>query len=302
MTQLYCENHERFLADRFVEGTCPKCSYPDARGDQCDGCGQLLDPLELINPRCKYDGNSPVKRDSRHIFLQLDKLQPEVEEWSKKSAEQGQWSRNGRIITESWFKEGLKKRCITRDLTWGTPVPLEGYDKKVLYVWFDACIGYVSITANYTKDWEKWWKGKDDVKLYQFMGKDNVPFHTVVFPASQIGTRDRNWTMLHHLSTTEYLQYEGGKFSKSRGIGVFGNNAQDTGVPPSVGQPAYTVVTMSNWKIRSGVTTSSHLGPKLETLSLFGKTLSLKTTRNFWPTSEILSTVSSNSSMRSTLA
>ncbi|KAF8545415.1 tRNA synthetases class I (M)-domain-containing protein [Trichophaea hybrida] len=233
-SQLYCENHERFLADRFVEGTCPKCSYHDARGDQCDGCGQLLDPLELINPRCKHDGNVPVKRDSKHIFLQLDQLQPEVEEWSKKSAEEGQWSRNGRIITESWLKEGLKQRCITRDLTWGTPVPLEGYDKKVLYVWFDACIGYVSITANYTKDWEKWWKSKDDVKLYQFMGKDNVPFHTVVFPASQMGTRGGNWTMLHHLSTTEYLQYEGGKFSKSRGVGVFGNDAQNTGVPPSV--------------------------------------------------------------------
>ncbi|KAI5797246.1 tRNA synthetases class I (M)-domain-containing protein [Pyronema domesticum] len=234
MTQLYCENHERFLADRFVEGTCPKCSYEDARGDQCDGCGQLLDPLELVNPRCKHDGNTPVQRDSRHIFLQLDKLESEVKEWSAKSAEDGQWSKNGRVITESWLKEGLKQRCITRDLSWGTPVPLPGYEKKVLYVWFDACIGYVSITANYTKDWEKWWRAKDDVKLYQFMGKDNVPFHTVVFPASQIGTRDNDWTMLHHLSTTEYLQYEGGKFSKSRGVGVFGNNAQDTGVPPSV--------------------------------------------------------------------
>lgn len=234
MTQLYCEKHDGFLADRFVEGTCPKCNYIDARGDQCDGCGQLLDSFELINPRCKIDGHSPIKRDSQHTFLELDKLQPELEEWTKKSSDAGQWSRNGRIITESWLKEGLKKRCITRDLSWGTPVPLPGYEKKVLYVWFDACIGYVSITANYTKEWKKWWKAKADVKLYQFMGKDNVPFHTVVFPASLIGTRDGDWTMLHHISTTEYLQYEGGKFSKSRGVGVFGNNAQDTGVPPSV--------------------------------------------------------------------
>ncbi|PWW77535.1 methionyl-tRNA synthetase [Tuber magnatum] len=234
MTQLFCEKHQGFLADRFVEGTCPKCGHEDARGDQCDTCGLLLDPFELINPRCKLDGTGPIKRDSKHIFIQLDKLQPEIEEWVNKTSEEGQWSKNGRIITESWLKTGLKPRCITRDLTWGTPVPVPGYENKVMYVWFDACIGYVSITANYTKEWEKWWKNKDEVKLYQFMGKDNVPFHTVVFPGTKIGTREGNWTMLHHISTTEYLQYEGGKFSKSRGVGVFGNNAQDTGIPPSV--------------------------------------------------------------------
>ncbi|KAL0640524.1 methionine--tRNA ligase mes1 [Maublancomyces gigas] len=234
VTQLFCEKHQGFLADRFVEGICPKCGYEDARGDQCDTCGQLLDPLELINPRCKLDNTSPIPRDSKHIFLELDKLQPEIERWSKKSSEDGQWSKNGRIITESWLKQGLTKRCITRDLRWGTPVPLPGYEKKVMYVWFDACIGYVSITANYTKEWKQWWRNEDNVKLYQFMGKDNVPFHTVVFPGTQLGTRNGNWTMLHHISTTEYLQYEGGKFSKSRGVGVFGNNAQDTGVPPSV--------------------------------------------------------------------
>lgn len=233
MTQLFCERHQGFLADRFVEGTCPKCGYEDARGDQCDTCGLLLDPFELINPRCKLDGAGPIKRDSKHIFIRLDKLQPEIEEWVNKTSEGGQWSKNGRIITESWLKTGLKPRCITRDLTWGTPVPVLGYENKVMYVWFDACIGYISITANYTKEWEKWWKNKDEVKLYQFMGKDNVPFHTVVFPGSQIGTRE-SWTMLHHISTTEYLQYEGGKFSKSRGVGVFGNNARDTGIPPSV--------------------------------------------------------------------
>lgn len=237
--QLYCETHKSFLADRFVEGTCPKCGYDDARGDQCDKCGNLLDPLELINPRCKLDNSKPVPRDSTHIYLKLGDLEPELKEWFAKAAEEGAWSKNSKTITNSWLKRGLDLRCITRDLVWGTPVPLEKFKNKVLYVWFDATIGYVSITANYfktkndTESWEKWWRHPENVQLYQFMGKDNVPFHTVVFPATQIGTRD-NWTKLHHLNTTEYLQYEGGKFSKSRGVGVFGNNAKDTGVSPSV--------------------------------------------------------------------
>ncbi|KAI9773855.1 MAG: hypothetical protein M1840_006081 [Geoglossum simile] len=232
-TQPYCEKHSSFLADRFVEGECPRCGYDDARGDQCDKCGHLLDPFDLIKPRCKIDGATPIPRETKHIHLLLDKLQPAIEEWSSSSSEEGAWSKNGRIITESWLKEGLKDRGITRDLKWGTPVPLPGYENKVLYVWFDACIGYVSITANYTKEWKQWWHNPKEVKLYQFLGKDNVPFHTVIFPGSQIGTGD-NWTMLNHLSTTEYLNYENGKFSKSRGVGVFGNNARDTGVPPSV--------------------------------------------------------------------
>ncbi|KAI9756346.1 MAG: putative methionine--tRNA ligase, cytoplasmic protein rar1 [Lichina confinis] len=231
--QPYCEQHSSFLADRFVEGECPRCGYDGARGDQCDRCGHLLDPFDLVKPRCKLDGATPVPRETKHVHLLLDKLQPAIEEWSTKASDEGAWSKNGRLITESWLKEGLKDRGITRDLKWGTPVPLPGYEDKVLYVWFDACIGYVSITANLTEHWEKWWRDPDRVKLYQFLGKDNVPFHTVIFPASQMGTGD-SWTMLHHLSTTEYLNYESGKFSKSRGIGVFGNNARDTGVPPSV--------------------------------------------------------------------
>ncbi|KAH0563479.1 hypothetical protein GP486_001945 [Trichoglossum hirsutum] len=232
-TQPYCEKHSSFLADRFVEGECPRCGYSDARGDQCDKCGHLLDPFDLVNPRCKIDGATPIPKETKHIHLLLDKLQPAIEEWSSRSSEEGAWSKNGRLITESWLKEGLKDRGITRDLKWGTPVPLPGYEEKVLYVWFDACIGYVSITANYTKEWKQWWHQPEKVKLYQFLGKDNVPFHTVIFPGSQIGTGDK-WTMLNHLSTTDYLNYENGKFSKSRGVGVFGNNARDTGVPPSV--------------------------------------------------------------------
>lgn len=132
--QPYCEQHKSFLADRFVEGECPLCQYPDARGDQCDKCGHLLDPLDLINPKCKLDGATPIPRETKHVFILLDKLQPVIEEWSNKSSVEGAWSHNGKVITESWLNEGLKPRGITRDLKWGTKVPLEGYDEKVLYV------------------------------------------------------------------------------------------------------------------------------------------------------------------------
>ncbi|CAO1632717.1 unnamed protein product [Parajaminaea phylloscopi] len=237
VTQLYCPKDERFLADRYVEGVCPRCSYDDARGDQCDKCGQLLDAIELIKPRCKICSSTPVPRDSPHMFIRMDTLQPIVEEWAKKSAAEGGWSSNGRIITESWFKEGLRPFSLTRDLKWGVSVPkvpgTEDMDGKVFYVWFDAPIGYPSITANYTDEWRQWWQNPDNVKLYQFMGKDNVRFHTVIFPSCLLGTK-QPWTLLHHINTTEYLQYESGKFSKSRNIGVFGDKASAIGVSPSV--------------------------------------------------------------------
>lgn len=231
--QLYCEAHKSIVADRLVEGECLFCGYSDARGDQCDSCGRVLGPLQLVRPRCKVHGSAPATRDSNHIYLGLDKLQPDVESLFGEVATNGGWPSNARSITSAWLGQGLNPFSITRDFQWGTPVPLPGYEHKVMYPWFDACIGYVSITACYTDQWEAWWRSPDDVQLYQFVGKDNVPFHSVVFPATQIGTGD-TWTMVHHLSATEYLTYEGGKFSKSRGIGVFGDSAQRTGVPSDV--------------------------------------------------------------------
>uniref|UniRef100_A0A2N9FY19 methionine--tRNA ligase n=1 Tax=Fagus sylvatica TaxID=28930 RepID=A0A2N9FY19_FAGSY len=148
-------------------------------------------------------------------------------------SEAGSWSQNAIQATNAWLKEGLKSRCITRDLKWGVPVPHEGFSDKVFYVWFDAPIGYVSITSCYTPEWEKWWKNPENVELYQFMGKDNVPFHTVMFPSTLLGT-DENWTLMKTISVTEYLNYEAGKFSKSKGIGVFGNDAKDTNIPVEV--------------------------------------------------------------------
>ncbi|KAI9841004.1 MAG: hypothetical protein M1837_001079 [Sclerophora amabilis] len=232
-TQLYCQQHHSFLADRFVEGECPVCGYADAHGDQCDSCGQLLDPLDLKHPRCKVDGGTPITKDTKHMFLELDKLQPEIDTFFKESATNGAWSNNGKDITSAWLKEGLKPRSITRDMKWGTEVPLPGYEDKVIYSWFDACIAYISITAHYTDQWQQWWRNPDEVQLFQFIGKDNVAYHSVMFPGTKIGTRE-TWTKLHHLSTTEYLTYEGGKFSKSRGTGVFGDSAKKTGIPSDV--------------------------------------------------------------------
>ncbi|CAB3990994.1 methionine--tRNA ligase, cytoplasmic-like, partial [Paramuricea clavata] len=231
--QLHCGNCNRFLADRFVEGTCPLCGFHDARGDQCDACGKLINATELKSPRCKICSQTPAVKKSKHLFLDLTKLQPELSSWIEKASTEGNWSANSENITKSWLQEGLKPRCITRDLTWGTPVPLEGFTNKVFYVWFDAPIGYLSITANYTDQWEKWWKNPEHVSLYQFMAKDNVPFHTVVFPATLLGTKEP-YTLLNSINATEYLNYEDGKFSKSRGVGVFGNDAKDTGIPSDI--------------------------------------------------------------------
>lgn len=231
--QLYCSHCDRFLADRYVRGTCPSCGYEEARGDQCENCGKLLDPVDLIAPRCGVCGGKPQMRSTRHLYFNLPAILPVLQEWMDAASVEGFWSRNAIQMTQAWIRDGLRERCITRDLTWGIPVPKDGYRDKVFYVWFDAPIGYISITANHTEEWERWWRNPEEVELFQFIGKDNIPFHTVIFPSSLLGTGE-TWTKLHHMSSTEYLNYEGGKFSKSKGVGVFGNDAQDTGIPSDV--------------------------------------------------------------------
>ena len=245
--QQYCPKCERFLADRFVSGTCPLCGSDDAKGDQCDGCGKLINAVELIKPKCRFRKDCPATpevRSSKHIFIDLPKITPELEKWIQKQQVAGNWSSNARDFTNNLLKEGLRGRCITRDLKWGTPIPLEEYKDKVFYVWFDAPIGYISITGNYlgaeNDDWKQWWQNKDEVELYQFMGKDNTTFHTVIFPATLIGSKDP-WTMMKTISTTEFLNYEideatnkPKKFSKSRGTGVFGDDAMNSGIPSEI--------------------------------------------------------------------
>lgn len=235
MQQLYCDTCKRFLADRLVEGSCPMlgCDYDSARGDQCEKCGKLLNPTELKDPRCKVCQATPKIRDTDHLFLELPLIKDKLEEYINKMSVSGSWSQNAIQGTYAWLKDGLKPRCITRDLKWGVPVPHEKFKDKVFYVWFDAPIGYISITSCYTPDWEIWWKNPENVELYQFMGKDNVPFHTVMFPSTLLGTEE-NWTLMKTISVTEYLNYEAGKFSKSKGVGVFGNDVKDTNIPAEV--------------------------------------------------------------------
>lgn len=245
--QLFCPKCNMYLADRFVEGTCPKCGYEDARGDQCDKCGSLLDPIELKAPRCHTCGSTPEVRETKHLYINLPAISGKLDDWMKKASIEGKWSDNAINITKAWIRDGLNERAITRDLKWGIPVPKEGYENKVFYVWFNAPIGYMSITKQFANeltaagkksfDWKSWWlpeeseeaKDKAPVDLFQFIGKDNIPFHTVVFPCSEIGS-GHNWTKLFHMSSTEYLNYEDGKFSKSRGVGVFGTDAKDSGI------------------------------------------------------------------------
>ncbi|HOV93446.1 MAG TPA: methionine--tRNA ligase [Spirochaetales bacterium] len=235
--QLYCDSCGRFLADRYVRGTCPYCGYDGARGDQCENCGKLLEPTDLINPVCSTCGSTPHLKATTHLYIDLPKILPKLEPWIQETSKKGFWSNNAIQMTQAWLRDGLRPRAITRDLKWGIPVPLAGYEDKVFYVWFDAPIGYISMTVALAKekgfDWKSWWQNPNEVELFQFIGKDNIPFHTVVFPSSLLGS-GRNWTMLHHMSSTEYLNYESGKFSKSKGIGVFGNDVMETGISADV--------------------------------------------------------------------
>lgn len=228
--QLYCNKCQRFLADRFVYGTCPHCNYGQARGDQCEKCGELLDPLELKDPHCEVCHETPAPRITTHLYLDLPQLSARLANWVEEASKDGQWANNALAMTRSWIRDGLKERCITRDLQWGVPVPKPGFQNKVFYVWFDAPIGYISITAEKLNDWESWWKNPEGVELVQFIGKDNIPFHTVIFPSSLIGT-EQAWTLLQTISSSEYLNYENGKFSKSRGTGIFGDDCQKLSIP-----------------------------------------------------------------------
>ncbi|MDR0447807.1 MAG: methionine--tRNA ligase [Treponema sp.] len=239
--QLYCGNCKRFLADRYVRGICPSCGYAEARGDQCESCGKLLDPTELKESRCSSCGETPKLEATSHLYIDLPKIKDKLETWLKEASVKGEWANNAIQMTAAWIRDGLHERAITRDLKWGIPVPRTGYENKVFYVWFDAPIGYISITGNLGeelgKDWKTfmdyWWKTPDETELFQFIGKDNIPFHTVIFPSTLLGSGE-NWTKLHHMSSSEYLNYESGKFSKTRGIGVFGSDAMETGIPADV--------------------------------------------------------------------
>jgi methionyl-tRNA synthetase len=222
--QTYCEHDEMFLADRYVSGTCPSCGFDDARGDQCDNCGKLLQPTEIIDPKCQVCGGTPTRKLTTHLYVNLPILEERLKEFHKVSIEKGKWSNNAVTLTNGWLETGLISRPITRDLKWGISIPKPGYENKVFYVWFDAPIGYISTTKKALPDsWQDWWCNPEETELYQFMAKDNIPFHTVFFPGCLIGT-NKNWTLLHHINATEYLNYENEKFSKSRNVGVFGTD------------------------------------------------------------------------------
>jgi methionyl-tRNA synthetase len=218
--QLYSEKDKRFLADRFVEGTCPICGYEEARGDQCENCGSNLSPFELINPKSKISGDTPVIKESEHFYFPLEKFQPLLEKWLGTKTN---WKANVRNYCDGWFKTGLKDRAITRDLDWGVKVPLEGYEGKVIYVWFEAVLGYISNTKEYfisknepEERWKEYWNGEDS-KLIHFIGKDNIIFHAILFPAMIMAHGDIN--LPDNVPANEFLNVEGGKFSKSKGKG-----------------------------------------------------------------------------------
>lgn len=227
--QIFSIDDNRFLPDRYVTGTCPHCGYDKARGDQCENCTKVLDPTELINPRSTISGSTNLEvRETKHLFLNLPKLEKQLAEWVK--SKEPFWPDVAYSIAQKWLKEGLCPRCITRDLKWGFPVPKKGFEDKVFYVWFDAPIGYLGITKQWAdekpgeRNWKDWWLDAKDVYYVQFMGKDNVPFHSISFPATLLGTGE-NWTKVDYLKGMSYLTFEGGKFSKSEQRGVFAEDA-----------------------------------------------------------------------------
>ncbi len=222
MLQPFCPSCQRFLPDRYVEGTCPYCKSTGTRGDQCDACGQPINATELVDPRCRICGAIPLVRESEHFFLKLSAFQDRLAAWA---GEQEHWRPNVYNLTQRYLKEGLRDRAITRDIEWGVPVPVAGFEKKRIYVWFEAVIGYLSATKEWAKekakDEEKWcsfWEDKQ-AKGYYFIGKDNIPFHTLIWPAMLMGCGNLN--LPYDVPANEFLTIEGRKLSTSRNWAVW---------------------------------------------------------------------------------
>lgn len=218
LEMFYCNNCERFLPGRYVEGVCKYCGYEHANGDQCENCGRNMDVHSLLAPKCKICGETPVIKRSKHLFFRLSLLKDQIKEFLDEIKER--LSKHTLNFSYSWLEQGLKDRCITRDIKNGIPVPLPGWKDKVFYVWFDALLGYISFIGEKfgEKGIEKWWKDKN-VRIYQFLGKDNIPFHTIFWPAMLIAHGEFN--LPYNIVGLNYLLFEGRKFSKSKKIGVF---------------------------------------------------------------------------------
>jgi methionyl-tRNA synthetase len=219
---LYCEHDQRFLPDRFVEGKCPYCGYERARGDQCDNCGRLLETTFLIEPRCVICGNSPIVKTTKHWYIDLSQF---ADKLSKYITDNNQLPSNAKNFSLNWIKEGLKPRAVTRDVDWGIPAPFPGAEDKTVYVWVDAVLGYVSATIEYFKRngkperWRDFWFDKTAKTLY-FVGKDNIPFHTIILPALLMASGEE-YNLPWNVSATEFLQFKGQKASKSQRIGIW---------------------------------------------------------------------------------
>lgn len=214
--QYYDEEAGQFLADRYIKGTCPKCSYEEAYGDQCESCGTSLSPMELINPYSTISGSKPVKKDTTHWYLPLDKYEGHLRKWILEDHKE--WKPNVYGQCKSWLDDGLRPRAVTRDLDWGVPVPVDGGEGKVLYVWFDAPIGYISSTKELTPDWEKYWKDKE-TRMIHFIGKDNIVFHCIIFPSML--DKAEGYILPENVPANEFLNLEGDKISTSRNWAVW---------------------------------------------------------------------------------
>ncbi len=213
--QFYDEEAKQFLADRYITGDCPSCKQAGAYGDQCEKCGTTLSPTELLNPKSALSGSQPVLRPTKNWFLPLDKWQPELEKYI---ASHPEWKSNVTGQVKSWLQEGLKPRAMTRDLNWGVPIPLPDTDGKVLYVWFDAPIGYISMTKQLTPEWETYWKAKDS-RIVHFIGKDNIVFHCLIFPAMCMA--HGGYQLADQVPANEFMNLEGDKISTSRNWAVW---------------------------------------------------------------------------------